>query len=49
MPPSALVVRLRGDAPLNAWNRATFYGGNELGYTDYPVLEVESGSTALGQ
>ena len=25
-------------APLNPYNRATFYGGNEKGYTDYPTL-----------
>ena len=37
-----LPERLRRAAPLNAYNRATFYGGGEAGYTDYPSLdEVE--------
>lgn len=31
--------RLQLNATLNPYNRATFYGGNELGYTDYPFLE----------
>jgi N-ethylmaleimide reductase len=35
-----LPERLRRDAPLNAYDRATFYGGAEAGYTDYPVLET---------
>jgi N-ethylmaleimide reductase len=34
-----LVARLRAGAPLNAPDKATFYGGGEKGYTDYPVLE----------
>jgi N-ethylmaleimide reductase len=29
--------RLRLGYPLTAYNRATFYGGEEAGYTDYPV------------
>ncbi|HLX16999.1 MAG TPA: alkene reductase [Bradyrhizobium sp.] len=29
--------RLRHGFPLTPYNRATFYGGNEVGYTDYPV------------
>ena len=33
-----LVKRLRTDAPLNAPDQATFYGGGIEGYTDYPVL-----------
>jgi N-ethylmaleimide reductase len=33
-----LVERLTKDAPLNAPDPATFYGGNEKGYTDYPFL-----------
>jgi N-ethylmaleimide reductase len=33
-----LVQRLRADAPLNAADRTTFYGGGEKGYTDYPAL-----------
>jgi len=34
-----LVERLRRGAPLNPFDRATFYGGGEHGYTDYPALE----------
>lgn len=34
-----LVRRLREDAPLNAPQRETFYGGGARGYTDYPTLE----------
>jgi len=33
-----LVRRLRENAPLQAGNRATFYGGGAEGYTDYPAL-----------
>jgi len=33
-----LVERLKADAPLNAPDKATFYGGREKGYTDYPAL-----------
>lgn len=33
-----LVERLRQGAPLNAWQRETFYGGGAEGYTDYPTL-----------
>jgi N-ethylmaleimide reductase len=29
--------RLQHDYPLTPYNRATFYGGEEKGYTDYPV------------
>jgi N-ethylmaleimide reductase len=29
--------RLREGLPLTPYNRATFYGGEEKGYTDYPV------------
>jgi N-ethylmaleimide reductase len=32
------VERLRQGAPLNAWQRETFYGGGAEGYTDYPTL-----------
>jgi len=35
-----LVERLRRGAPLNAWDKATFYGGGAKGYTDYPTLEA---------
>jgi N-ethylmaleimide reductase len=34
-----LPVRLEKRAPLNQSDRATFYGGDERGYTDYPFLE----------
>jgi len=34
-----LPERFRHDAPPNAADESTFYGGNEHGYTDYPVLE----------
>jgi hypothetical protein len=33
-----LVERFRRGAPLNAGDPATFYGGGEKGYTDYPTL-----------
>jgi N-ethylmaleimide reductase len=33
-----LVARLKAGAPLNEADRATFYGGSERGYTDYPTL-----------
>ena len=33
-----LVERFKKNAPLSPYNRATFYGGNEAGYTDYPTL-----------
>lgn len=33
-----LVRRLREGAPLNAWDKSTFYGGGEAGYIDYPAL-----------
>jgi N-ethylmaleimide reductase len=35
-----LVQRLRVDAPLNALQSATLYGGGAEGYTDYPTLEA---------
>lgn len=37
---SDLVERIRTDAPLNAWDQKTFYGGSTAGYTDYPTLET---------
>lgn len=33
-----LVARFKTDAPLNVPDSATFYGGTEKGYTDYPTL-----------
>lgn len=34
-----LPQRLQAGAPLNPYDRKTFYGGGELGYTDYPRWE----------
>jgi N-ethylmaleimide reductase len=36
-----LVERLARDAPLNAPDADTFYGGGERGYTDYPFLDAQ--------
>jgi len=33
-----LVERIRGDFPLNAFDRSTFYGGADHGYTDYKAV-----------
>ncbi len=33
-----LLRRISENAPLNRYDRATFYGGGEKGYTDYPSL-----------
>lgn len=33
-----LDIRFAKNAPLNPYDRSTFYGGTEKGYTDYPVL-----------
>ena len=33
-----LVERLKAGAPLNDFDKTTFYGGNAKGYTDYPTL-----------
>lgn len=35
-----LPERIQRNAPLNPYDRTTFYGGNEKGYTDYPALEA---------
>jgi N-ethylmaleimide reductase len=35
-----LVERLKRGAPLNEWDKTTFYGGGAKGYTDYPTLEA---------
>lgn len=37
--------RLQLGASLNAYNRATFYGGGAAGYTDYPVLDTAQQAT----
>ncbi len=34
-----LAERFRRDAPLNEWDRDTFYGGGAEGYTTYPPLD----------
>src|SRR5580700_10431907 len=34
-----LVERFKRGAPLNEYDKATFYGGGAKGYTDYPALE----------
>jgi N-ethylmaleimide reductase len=36
-----LVNRLQLNAPLAAVNPQTLYGGNAVGYTDYPTLDIE--------
>lgn len=38
-----LPARLARDAPLNAPDRATFYGGGDRGYTDYPFRDGSIG------
>lgn len=37
-----LPQRFALDAPLNPYDRNTFYGGNEKGYTDYPTLSFQT-------
>jgi len=37
-----LPKRLRRNLPLNRYDRSTFYGGSEVGYTDYPFYEDET-------
>jgi N-ethylmaleimide reductase len=34
-----LPLRLKRGLPITPYNRATFYGGEEAGYTDYPIYE----------
>jgi N-ethylmaleimide reductase len=36
-----LPERIRNNWPLNAYDRPSFFGGNEVGYTDYPVYNAE--------
>jgi N-ethylmaleimide reductase len=38
--------RLAADAPLNMYDRTTFYGGAERGYTDYPAMDAEAANVA---
>jgi N-ethylmaleimide reductase len=35
-----LPERLKNDLPLAPYDRDTFYGGDEKGYTDYPAYEL---------
>lgn len=35
-----LVERFKANAPLNTPDQATFYGGDEHGYTDYPFMQA---------
>jgi 2,4-dienoyl-CoA reductase-like NADH-dependent reductase (Old Yellow Enzyme family) len=37
-----LASRFRAQAPLNAWDKTTFYGPGAQGYTDYAALERSS-------
>jgi N-ethylmaleimide reductase len=37
-----LPQRFALNAPLNEYDRSTFYGGDATGYIDYPALELES-------
>ena len=45
IPNPDLVTRLRRDLPLAPSDPATFYGGDERGYTDYPSATEQSLST----
>jgi N-ethylmaleimide reductase len=44
-----LPERLQKDADLNGYNRATFYGGGEKGYTDYPRMPESCCSCSCGE
>lgn len=37
-----LVERFAQDAPLNPYDRSSFYGGSEKGYIDYPSLQLQT-------
>jgi len=37
-----LAERLQADIPLNPYDRSTFYGGTEKGYTDYPFAQSKA-------
>jgi N-ethylmaleimide reductase len=37
-----LVERFALNAPLNPYDRSTFYGGDAKGYTDYPALTLQT-------
>ena len=40
-----MVARIAGGANLNKYDRSTFYGGGEKGYTDYPFLSIKEENT----
>lgn len=42
-----LPKRLELDAPLTDYDRTTFYGGDEKGYTDYPTMEQVEADPSL--
>ena len=42
-----LPKRLEADAPLTDYDRTTFYGGDEKGYTDYPTMEQVAADPSL--
>jgi N-ethylmaleimide reductase len=42
-----LVTRIRESEPLNAYDRSTFYGGGEHGYTDYKTLGEDSRTASI--
>lgn len=42
-----LPERIRHDLPLTAYDRTTFFGGDERGYTDYPVHGALASASAL--
>ena len=37
-----LVARIARGIALNGYDRSTFYGGGEQGYTDYPLLDIST-------
>lgn len=37
-----LPARIQAGAPMNKWDRSTFYGGGAEGYTDYAFLNTEN-------
>ena len=39
-----LEERFAKNVPLNRYDRETFYGGTEKGYTDYPFIKSEATS-----
>lgn len=43
-----LLERFRRGAPLNDWDSSTFYGGDERGYLDYPLLADRYGAPGGG-